>query len=76
VQISDNGPGIPAKKHSLVLERFYRLDTARSTSGNGLGLSLVKAVMELHGATFKLEDNKPGLAVYMCFGCSIERAKE
>ncbi|BCG62596.1 MAG: hypothetical protein methR_P0242 [Methyloprofundus sp.] len=63
LQISDNGPGIPAEKHSLVMERFYRLDTARSTRGNGLGLSLVKAVMQLHTMTISLQDNQPGLSV-------------
>jgi signal transduction histidine kinase len=67
LQIRDNGLGIPAEKHALVLERFYRLDVARSTSGNGLGLSLVKAVMELHGATLKFEDNNPGLAIFLDF---------
>ena len=67
VTISDNGAGIPVEKRTLVLERFYRLDSARSTSGNGLGLSLVKAVVELHGATLKFEDNKPGLAIFINF---------
>jgi signal transduction histidine kinase len=67
LQIRDNGLGIPAEKQALVLERFYRLDVARSTSGNGLGLSLVKAVMELHGATLKFEDNNPGLAIFLDF---------
>ena len=67
LQISDNGSGIPVEKQGLVLERFYRLDAARSTSGNGLGLSLVKAVMELHGATFEFADNKPGLVVALVF---------
>ncbi|WP_340121358.1 sensor histidine kinase [Methylobacter svalbardensis] len=67
VLISDNGLGIPADKHSLVLERFSRLDAARSTSGSGLGLSLVKAVMELHVASVGLEDNQPGLRVRLHF---------
>jgi len=75
VQISDNGLGIPHEKHSLVLERFYRLDTARSTTGNGLGLSLVKAVMELHSATLKFEDNKPGLAIYLHFESDTKSTK-
>ncbi len=75
VQISDNGLGIPYEKHSLVLERFYRLDTARSTTGNGLGLSLVKAVMDLHGATLKFADNKPGLAIYLHFESATKGTK-
>lgn len=67
IEISDNGLGIPIEKHALVLERFYRLDTARSTAGNGLGLSLVKAVMELHNVSLRLVNNQPGLAVELLF---------
>jgi len=59
--ICDNGPGIPSEHKVRVLERFVRLDQTRSTPGNGLGLSLVKAVMTLHSATFELLDNHPGL---------------
>ncbi len=67
INISDNGVGIPADKYGLVLERFFRLDSARSTSGNGLGLSLVKAVINLHGASLEFEDNHPGLVVRLMF---------
>jgi len=61
VQIGDHGPGIPAAERERVLQRFVRLDAARSTSGSGLGLSLVAAVARLHGATLRLEDEGPGL---------------
>ncbi|MEJ2382016.1 MAG: HAMP domain-containing sensor histidine kinase [Gammaproteobacteria bacterium] len=67
LQISDNGPGIPAADRSRVLERFVRLDTARSTPGNGLGLSLVRAVAQLHDAQLLLEDNHPGLRAILRF---------
>ncbi len=67
IKISDNGSGIPAKMHTLVLERFFRLDSARSTPGNGLGLSLVKAVTGLHRASLSLKDNHPGLTVLIKF---------
>jgi signal transduction histidine kinase len=50
-----------------VLERFVRLDVDRSTAGNGLGLSLVKAVADLHEAELRLEDNRPGLRVVLRF---------
>lgn len=65
--VSDNGPGIPPDQYQTVLERYTRLDTARSTEGNGLGLSLIKAVAELHHARLKLEDNLPGLRVVLSF---------
>jgi signal transduction histidine kinase len=67
VTVSDNGSGIPADKYAIVLERFTRLDTARSSSGSGLGLSLVKAVMDLHKAALNLADNKSGLIVSLVF---------
>lgn len=67
VSVADNGPGIPAGKHKQVFKRFTRLDNARSTPGNGLGLSLVKAVADLHGAQVRLQDNHPGLVASITF---------
>lgn len=67
VWISDNGPGIPADQRENVINRFVRLESARSTPGNGLGLSLVKAIVDLHKARLKLEDNSPGLRVIIDF---------
>lgn len=61
ITVADSGPGIPAEMRGKVLERFVRLDTSRSQPGNGLGLSLVAAVAEHHGATLVLADNGPGL---------------
>ena len=46
-----------------MLRRFHRLDRSRTTPGSGLGLSLVAAVAELHGAILHLEDARPGLQV-------------
>ena len=67
VEVHDTGPGIPAADRERVLLRFVRLDRARGTPGNGLGLSLVKAVVELHGARLLLTDNQPGLRVRIEF---------
>jgi len=61
--ISDSGPGIPKDVHKKVLERFYRLKSNKETSGTGLGLSLVNAVVTLHKGNLKFEDNHPGLIV-------------
>ncbi len=63
--VCDDGPGIPVNQRDKVLERFVRLDIARSTPGNGLGLSLVRAVADFHGAHLLLMDNHPGLRVEM-----------
>lgn len=67
LSVSDSGTGIPLSEHDNVLKRFVRLDKARSTSGNGLGLSLVAAVAALHRATLSLHDNQPGLRIECLF---------
>ncbi|HKT31587.1 MAG TPA: HAMP domain-containing sensor histidine kinase [Gammaproteobacteria bacterium] len=67
IAVADNGPGIPAELRDRAVQRFVRLDTSRSTSGNGLGLSLVKAVAEQHAAELSLDDNQPGLRVSLTF---------
>jgi signal transduction histidine kinase len=63
----DTGPGIPAGEREHVFRRLYRLERARSTPGSGLGLSLVAAIAELHGARVELADNEPGLRVTVSF---------
>lgn len=65
--VSDDGPGVPEAEREKVFRRFYRLERNRTTSGNGLGLSLVAAVAELHDIKLRLEDNHPGLRVRMLF---------
>lgn len=65
--VADNGPGIPAEEREKVFQRLYRLDHSRSTSGSGLGLSLVRAIADLHGASITLEDCRPGLEVAVSF---------
>jgi signal transduction histidine kinase len=59
--VSDNGSGIPAADRDRVTNRFVRLETARDRPGNGLGLSLVKAVANHHGGRLIFGDNAPGL---------------
>jgi signal transduction histidine kinase len=59
--VMDRGPGIPENERDHVVRRFVRLDESRTKPGNGLGLSLVAGVMQLHGGSLLLEDNAPGL---------------
>jgi signal transduction histidine kinase len=60
IEVRDSGPGIQPQDHERVLQRFVRLESSRSTPGNGLGLSLVAAVAKLHGALIRMEDAAPG----------------
>ncbi len=65
IVVGDRGPGIPVDERDRVLERFVRLEEARSRPGFGLGLSIAAAVARLHGGALKLSDNKPGLEVQL-----------
>ena len=65
--VEDNGPGIPVEARTRVLGRFVRLDSSRSTPGDGLGLALVAAVADLHGIQLTLGDAQPGLRVELRF---------
>ena len=76
IEISDTGLGIPEDKREEVFERFTRLDNARSKPGNGLGLSLVRAVVERHRGSIELQDNKPGLQVLLEFNAHIVNHKK
>jgi signal transduction histidine kinase len=65
ITVEDDGPGIPASEKSLAAERFFRGSSSAATQGAGLGLSLVAAVLRLHGGTLTLSDGNPGLIATM-----------
>jgi signal transduction histidine kinase len=50
VEISDNGPGVPQEEQEKLFQRFYRREASRTRPGYGLGLALVRAIAQLHGA--------------------------
>jgi signal transduction histidine kinase len=60
ITLTDRGPGIPKTDRDRVFERFTRLDQSRTTPGNGLGLTMVGAVIEAHGGTITLADTEGG----------------
>ncbi|MBB2719018.1 UNVERIFIED_ORG: signal transduction histidine kinase [Rhizobium etli] len=60
ISVTDDGPGIPPEFRADVLEPFYKLDSARSDRGGfGLGLSVVKDVVDSHFGTLTLENATP-----------------
>lgn len=64
--VSDNGRGIARDEHSLVQQRFYRstsTDSGEDTAGSGLGLSIVRRIIELHGGTLNLDTPDSGKGV-------------
>jgi signal transduction histidine kinase len=70
LEVADRGPGIPETDREIVLDRFVRLEASRTTPGNGLGLSLVRAIVRRHSGALMLEDNRPGLRVRLEFARS------
>jgi signal transduction histidine kinase len=63
IMVVDRGIGMNEADLARASERFFRAERARHTPGSGLGLSLVQAIVELHGGTLRLSHNNPGLAV-------------
>jgi signal transduction histidine kinase len=63
VQVRDTGPGISEIERESVTKRFYRSDKSRRTEGLGLGLSLVAAIVKLHGFQFMITAGA---------GCTVE----
>jgi signal transduction histidine kinase len=75
--VADSGPGIPPSERDKVFQRFYRVEASRGLRpGNGLGLSLVQAVVALHGGSVSLGDNDPGLLVVVRLPRSTAPARE
>ncbi|MCC7486283.1 MAG: HAMP domain-containing histidine kinase [Burkholderiales bacterium] len=75
LRVADTGPGVPQAEREKVFRRFYRLEASRTTPGSGLGLALVKAVADLHGASIELADNRPGLRVTVRFRAPAQGAE-
>lgn len=71
VVITDNGIGISDSDKPFVCRPMYRADKSRSEHGNGLGLSLVDAVVNQHGAKLLFKDNTPGLRVRIVFSKTL-----
>lgn len=65
LSVRDDGPGMPEETLARATERFFRADASRHRPGNGLGLSIVAAVIALHRGRLVLRNTAPGLEVCM-----------
>jgi signal transduction histidine kinase len=64
VSVRDTGPGIPDEHLPHVFDRFYKADPARSHAGSGLGLSIVRAIVQRHGGTVSVYNAPEGGALF------------
>jgi signal transduction histidine kinase len=62
LEVEDDGPGIPAEDLSRVFEPFYRVDPSRSraSGGTGMGLAVVRLLVQVHGGTVRAENRPSG----------------
>lgn len=76
LEVADRGPGISVGERDRVFDRFQRLELHRGTPGNGLGLSLVRAIATRHGGRVELHDNQPGLRAVVVFQASPDQGED
>lgn len=63
VEVTDSGVGVAEEDQERIFERFYKADPSRNRNagGSGLGLSIARKIVELHGGIIRLEDAPPGV---------------
>jgi len=71
--VADNGVGIPAQHLPHVFDRFYKADQSRSQAGSGLGLSIVKAIIDRHGGTVSVRSEQGAGTVFTILLSAQER---
>ncbi len=65
VRVSDRGPGMTEEVRAHVFDKFYQGDASHTTKGNGLGLSIVKRIVELHGGTVEARSREGGGTLFV-----------
>ena len=75
IRVWDSGPGIPLAETEAVMRRFYRLDRSRHLPGTGLGLSLVAAIVRLHGFGLTVGSHEGGgcEVTIRCWGGAVDK---
>ena len=68
--IEDNGPGISPQEQKHIFDRFYQGDSSHQEEGNGLGLALVKQILDSCGGTITVESLDPGCRFTVSLPCS------
>ena len=63
--VNDNGAGVPEHLSRKIFERFFRVEPSRTSAGNGLGLSIVAAVADLHDGQVFAQNSNPGFRIGM-----------
>ncbi|HEX5125840.1 MAG TPA: ATP-binding protein, partial [Rhodocyclaceae bacterium] len=75
--VRDHGDGVPSDALPRLFERFFRVDTSRtSANGSGVGLALVAAIAEFHGGRVVAENAHPGLRITMILPASVKSTRE
>ena len=78
VSITDNGKGIPSKDIGNIFNRFYRADTSRNSGqgGSGIGLSIVKAIMDSFHQNYGVENREDGVEFWFELECADQETIE
>lgn len=71
IEVSDSGPGIPEAERDSVIRRLYRADATRQQPGHGLGLSLVSAIVRLHGFVLHIQESPRGGGASVSIICPL-----
>jgi signal transduction histidine kinase len=71
LRVTDTGCGIGEQEREAVLRRFYRSDKIRNTPGVGLGLSLVSAIVKLHGFRLAIHSGSGSRLEIICSGKQV-----
>jgi signal transduction histidine kinase len=65
IEVSDEGPGVPAEMRDRIFDRFVRGDSDRAGGGSGLGLAIVRAVAARHGGDVGVVESDAGGAEFV-----------